>query len=850
MFKPSRTVTAVLALAALAAAHADPAPFDLAGPNLEVEITRGEATLPAAQVPNLAPGDRVWIKAHLTADQSARYLMVATFLRGSTEPPPQDWFARCDTWAGKCAEQGLRLTVPKDAQQLLVFLAPATGGDYKTLLDAVRGRPGAFVRTSQDLNQVQLDRARLESYLAAIRKLSEADPGRLKESAPLLSRSLGIKVDEKCLDRDPLAQASCLMQGRESLILSDGHSASVTQQLTSGPASDLAMEASNVPQLRSGYYGPFIGTMLDIARLFDSFRTAHYQYIPALATAQGRQVALLLNAPPSFHDPKSVLVMALPAVTAAQFPPLHAADAHESYCVRKDPLILPAEGAPLMFATAFAHGMTVSVPVEGGKTIELPATADATRGGFAIDAVALRSVSLGQSVVGHLHGQWGFDRYDGPSFHLVDARQQSWALAAGEESALIVGREDAVHLRAGSVSCIADVVLQDAAGKQLAVVWKGVKPDEAELKLALQDAAPGAMTLLIRQYGGSPPQQLTLHAFAEAAHLDAFTLHAGDRQGVLRGNRLDRVAKLVLDDVPFAPGSLTSSDGHDELVVQADAAAAASELKPGDAATAHVTLTDGRTYALKASVLTPRPSAVLIGKSEQGSVSAGSGHIRLADKDELPQDAVLTFALRAQSPAAFSRDEKIEVATSDGASSTVLDYSNGLTLQNSKIAVATLDPSRVLGSSAFGPLRFRLLDNGVAGDWHPLATLVRLPVLRRLQCPGASGDGCTLSGANLFLLDSVSTDAGFTRPTPVPDGYTGQSLAVPRPADGQLYVKLRDDPAVINVASLDVPAAATPSTPAAPAGAISPQPQETPSAPPAPDASLPSASAPPPASPR
>jgi len=41
------------------------------------------------------------------------------------------------------------LTVPKDAQQLLVFLAPETGGDFNTLVNAVRGRPGAFVRTSR-----------------------------------------------------------------------------------------------------------------------------------------------------------------------------------------------------------------------------------------------------------------------------------------------------------------------------------------------------------------------------------------------------------------------------------------------------------------------------------------------------------------------------------------------------------------------------------------------------------------------------------------------------------------------------------------------------------------------------
>jgi len=38
----------------------------------------------------------------------------------------------------------------------------------------------------------------------------------------------------------------------------------------------------------------------DIARIFDSFHTAQYQYIPALATASGDQLALSLNTPPSF----------------------------------------------------------------------------------------------------------------------------------------------------------------------------------------------------------------------------------------------------------------------------------------------------------------------------------------------------------------------------------------------------------------------------------------------------------------------------------------------------------------------------------------------------------------------
>src|SRR5271167_2402869 len=338
-----RSLPLILAIIGAAVAHADPAPFDLAGPTLDVTITRGIKTLPASEVPNLAAGDRVWIKADLPETQSAHYLMVAAFLSGSTNPPPEAWFSPCKTWTGKCGHDGLTVTVPEGAQQVLVFLAPETGGDYKTLVSAVRGRPGAFVRTSQDLNQAALDRSRLELYLSAIRGLNDADPPKLAEAAPLLARSLAIKVDEKCLDRIPELQAPCLMQGRESLILNDGHSTSIVEALTSGRASDLAMEASYTPQLSYGYYSPYLASILDIARILDSFHTAQYQYIPALAAAQGDQVALSLNTPPSFYDPKSVLVIALPAVEGPQLPPLHAVDPAGIYCERKSSLVLPVE---------------------------------------------------------------------------------------------------------------------------------------------------------------------------------------------------------------------------------------------------------------------------------------------------------------------------------------------------------------------------------------------------------------------------------------------------------------------------------------------------------------------------
>jgi hypothetical protein len=169
----------------------------------------------------------------------------------------------------------------------------------------------------------------------------------------------------------------------------------------------------------------------------------------------------------------------------------------------------------------------------------------------------------------------------------------------------------------------------------------------------------------------------------------------------------------------------------------------------------------------------------------------------------LPQDAQLVFSVRTKSPATFGRDETIEIATRDEAFAATLSLANrGITLADAKVAVATFDPAKAFGFSAFGPLKFRVVAKGVAGDWQPLATLVRLPVLQALQCPSAEEEACKLTGSNLFLVDSVSGDPEFKEAVEVPDGFPGRALPVPRPGKGGLYLKLRDDPAVVNTATV------------------------------------------------
>ncbi|HEY6454936.1 MAG TPA: hypothetical protein VIY90_06575 [Steroidobacteraceae bacterium] len=805
-FGPSRFILAVLLLGPGPAAWpADNAPFDLAGPQLRVMITRGSRTLPVADVPNLAVGDKVGIKAELPDTQAARYVMIVAFLRGATNPPPPEWFFRCETWSRKCAE-GLHLTVPSGAQQVLVFLAPSTGGDFNTLRDAVRGRPGAFVRASQDLNQASLDRSRLDSYLLAIRALNEADPSKLRAAAPLLARSLAIKVDEKCLQRIPELQAPCLMEDQDSLVLNDGHSTSIVEALTSGPASDLTMEASYTPQLRYGYYSPYIASILDIGRILGSFLTAQYQYLPALPSANGEQLSLTLNAPPSFHDPKSVLVTALPAIEEAQLPPLHAVDPQAIFCARKTGLVLPVEGAPLVFATHYVHDVALTLTGSDGHSVELPAAADARQGGFVIDITTLGNANLGDAVVGTLHGYWGFDHYQAPTFHLVNAQHKPWALPVSDQGALVVGREGTVHLTADSVGCVDRIMLRDSAGKELKVDWKPVKPDAVEVKLPLEEAAPGPVTLVVSQYGTADTQQVALNTFSEAAHLTGFVIHSGDAAATLKGTRLDEVASLTLNGIAFSPesgGSLTGSSAAEELPMMAGDVQAAAALKAGDADVAKVTLKDGRSFILNGRIDEPRPSVTLIAKSIQPSQAGLASHIALSDSDQLPQDSVLAFSVRAVVPQIFSRTEQIEVATADSAFSSLLSITAGtLMLADAHVAVARLDPAKAFGPSAFGPLRFRVVADGVPGSWLPLATLVRLPRLVSLECPETADVACRLSGTDLFLIDSVSADKQFHSPVQVPDGFPGNTLPVPHPASGELYVRLRDDPAIVNAATL------------------------------------------------
>src|SRR3546814_10832015 len=91
---------------------------------------------------------------------------LSAFLRGATNPPPEDWIRTVETWKRKDKDKTLSLQVPEGAKQLVLFFVPETGGASDAISDTVRGRPGEFVRAIQALNQ-----ARSEEHTSELQSL-------------------------------------------------------------------------------------------------------------------------------------------------------------------------------------------------------------------------------------------------------------------------------------------------------------------------------------------------------------------------------------------------------------------------------------------------------------------------------------------------------------------------------------------------------------------------------------------------------------------------------------------------------------------------------------------------------
>ena len=123
----------------------------------------------------------------------------------------------------------------------------------------------------------------------------------------------------------------------------------------------------------------------------------------------------------------------------------------EQFCAQKPGLVLEAEGAPLVYATPLAHDLNLADSIKIRDRSDVPLKTDASQGGLVPWRMPLPPLPSGE-LIGVVKGKWGFDDWEGPRFHLVSAGAGKWTVSPSDESALVVGREDTLHVTGAEYS--------------------------------------------------------------------------------------------------------------------------------------------------------------------------------------------------------------------------------------------------------------------------------------------------------------------------------------------------------------------------------------------------------------
>ncbi|WP_229839255.1 hypothetical protein [Sphingomonas glacialis] len=775
-------------LLAAPAVEAASSSFDLVGPRLDVSVVRDGVTLPLERVPNLAEGDHISVKLAPLAGHDEHYRLIAVFLRGAVDRPGKDWFREAESWREKNAS--LSLVVPKDAQQMALFIVPERGGGANAVISAVRKQPGAFVRAAQELNQASLDRARLDTFLLEMQRAERKNPESLAAVSPVLTRSLAVKLKAECLAQPTEVQSACLTGDRETLLLADTHSSALADTLAGAPT-DLAFQLSATPQAGYGSYSSYIGVVRDLFRMFGAFQSTQLQFIPALAQQRNATVTVLLNTPVSFAKPTSVMVVALPAIEAPKPPPLRQPLPATMLCAAPG-VILPVEGAPLVYATGYAHDMVLRLKRLDGTQAEMPVRADPSLGGF-VATGEIPFGPFGPVISAQLHGAWGFSSFDGPSYVLTKPGDGTWK--ATDRTALVVGRSNELQLTGGSAGCVTKIGLRRGDGAVEPLSWKQSATHGIVATVPLEQSEPGTVSIVIEEKGVATPTELPLRALQQAGSVDELSFHAGDDQATLTGTRLDQVIGVTLGTLAFQPGALTRVGKQDRVALQAANPASAMALAAGTTLPADISYVGGRHKSLSVTIAPHRVSATLLRVTARAPVRDGALPITLPGTAVFAQDARLTFAFHLNDAPPLSGRESIEIGTVDGRTSTMVAAGKGYDLQDAKTGIVSINPAEALGPTAYGALRFRIASDGAGSSWTPLATVVRLPEIHSISC--AARKACKLTGNRFFLIEAVGTNAEMQPSQAIPDGFVATEITTRASADGRIYLRLRDAPEAI-----------------------------------------------------
>ena len=153
-------------------------------------------------------------------------------------------------------------------------------------------------------------------------------------------------------------QYNCLTQTGTQTLLDDGHGQTIVASLASGAT----QTSSTQPATPDGGRRPLQRVRRSRRRSRPHHERPAHRALPVHSRhrlPQGREPQPAPQHSASFNNPKSVIVIGLPAIQASTPPPLRPADPKHISCLLNPSVVLPVEGAPLVFSTSFAHDLVL-----------------------------------------------------------------------------------------------------------------------------------------------------------------------------------------------------------------------------------------------------------------------------------------------------------------------------------------------------------------------------------------------------------------------------------------------------------------------------------------------------------
>jgi hypothetical protein len=505
---------------------------------------------------------------------------------------------------------------------------------------------------------------------------------------------------------------------------------------------------------------------------------------------------LKLNSPPSFYNPKSVIVIALPKIEPSRVPNLRLEDSTQSFCLASPSMSLPFRGAPSLFSTSFPHDLVIAFgPEESGVHIAL--VPDAYDGGLIpanpipeglLDRFETKASDGSVTVQGRLEGRWGFDQLDGPTLNFQYSPGDDWKLVSSK--AFMAGEDVEVALRGRGTACIHQITISNSSDDSSPVQFdRASGNDNLVLHLPFKDRSAGTYSLAIAQHGTPAIAKVGITVYSNDIRIDKMLLGTGG-SAILLGQHLQKVVSVKVGDQTFVP--INAAPEERGLQLRAPHAPATD-----NAPSATVLLQNGGVMTVPVAVEEPGATLKVLSVDSTLVTPKAEIPIGLGSQRDIALHGILHFVV--QSEGVYPRGQDIEISTADDAVRTRISLSSGdLILQDDHTAVGAVDLDKAFGESAFGELRIRAIpSDGTVGNWVTLGRLVRRPHITAVRCTSVDVPTCMVEGSDLFLALAFSTTADFASPIPVPTGFDGSNFAIPMkpyPRTSTLYVRLRDDP--------------------------------------------------------